>query len=75
MDPHDEINAIELQDCPLCGGPGLLEEEGGWCLYIQCLDCGCHTAELSFDTPEECPLCKQGMAVDAVVDKYGYSKL
>ena len=53
MDPHDEINAIELQDCPCCGGPGLLEEEGGWCLYIQCLDCGCHTAELSFDTPEE----------------------
>ena len=30
MDPHDEINAIELQDCPLCGGPGLLEEEGGF---------------------------------------------
>ncbi len=26
-------------------------------------------------SPEECPLCKQGMAVDAVVDKYGYSKL
>ena len=48
MDPHDEINAIELQDCPLCGGPGLLEEEGGWCLYIQCLDCGCHTAELAY---------------------------
>ena len=51
MDPHDEINQIELQDCPLCGGAGLLEEEGGWCLYVQCLDCGCHTAELSFDTP------------------------
>lgn len=50
---HDAIHEIELQDCPLCGGAGLLEEEGGWCLYIQCLDCGCHTAELSFRTPEE----------------------
>ena len=26
-------------------------------------------------SPEECPLCKQGMEVDAVVDKFGYSKL
>ena len=26
-------------------------------------------------SPDECPLCKQGMAIDAVVDKYGYSKL
>ena len=25
--------------------------------------------------PEECPLCKQGMEVDAVVDKFGYSAL
>lgn len=25
--------------------------------------------------PEECPLCKQGMEVDAVVDNFGYSKL
>ena len=25
--------------------------------------------------PQECPLCKQGLEVDAVVDKYGYSKL
>lgn len=26
-------------------------------------------------SPQECPLCKQGAEVDAVVDKYGYSKL
>lgn len=25
--------------------------------------------------PQECPLCKQGLEIDAVVDKYGYSKL
>ena len=28
MDIRDEL---ELQDCPFCGGAGLLEEEGGWC--------------------------------------------
>ncbi len=49
----DAFAELELQDCPLCGGAGLLEEEGGWCLYVQCLDCGCHTAELSFRSPEE----------------------
>ena len=28
---HVEIyEEIELEDCPYCGGAGLLEEEGGW---------------------------------------------
>ena len=44
---------LELEDCPLCHGPGVLEEESGWCVYVTCLDCGCRTAELSFSTPEE----------------------
>lgn len=26
-------------------------------------------------SPDACPICKQGLEVDAVVDKYGYSKL
>ena len=38
MHPFEEI---DLQDCPLCQGAGCLEEEGGWCVYVQCLDCGC----------------------------------
>ena len=25
---------IDLQDCPLCHGPGMIEEENGWCLYV-----------------------------------------
>ena len=37
MDIRDEL---ELQDCPFCGGPGLLEEENGWCWYVMCMDCG-----------------------------------
>ena len=50
MDPFHEI---ELFDCPQCHGPGLIQEENGWCLYVECLDCGCHTAELSFKSDEE----------------------
>ena len=50
MDLFDEI---ELFDCPQCHGPGLIQEENGWCLYVECLDCGCHTAELPFKNADE----------------------
>ena len=49
----DLFHEIELFDCPQCHGPGLIQEENGWCLYVECLDCGCHTAELSFKNDEE----------------------
>ena len=41
MNIHEEF---ELHDCPYCGGPGLLEEEHGWCWTAVCLDCGAQTA-------------------------------
>ena len=41
-----------LQDCPYCGGAGLLEEENGWCWYAMCLSCGAQTAHFAFETPE-----------------------
>ena len=47
------LKEIELQDCPLCRGTGALEEEGGWCFYVSCLDCGAHTAEIPYKTKEE----------------------
>ena len=40
---------IELQECPICGGAGLMEEENGWCFYAACLDCGAHTAEIRYE--------------------------
>ena len=36
----DIYEQIELQDCPYCGGAGLLAEEGGWSWYVMCMDCG-----------------------------------
>ena len=50
MNIHEEF---QLQDCPFCGGAGLLEEERGWCWYATCMDCGAQTAAFEFKTPEE----------------------
>ncbi len=52
MELHETLS---LQDCPYCGGAGLLEEEqgGGW--YVMCVDCGSQTAAIDFRTPEERP--------------------
>ena len=49
---HD-FDDIELFECPRCHGPGLIQEENGWCLYVECLDCGSHTAEFSYDGETE----------------------
>ena len=49
MDIRDEL---ELQDCPFCGGAALLEEEGGWCWYVMCLDCGAQTGHFEYKTPD-----------------------
>ena len=50
MDIRDEL---ELQDCPYCGGAGLLEEENGWCWYVMCMDCGAQTAPVEYKTPDD----------------------
>ena len=49
----DILKNIDLLDCPVCQGPSLLEEENGWCYYVMCLDCGCHTAEVEFSSDDE----------------------
>ena len=50
MDIHERF---VLQDCPHCGGAGLLEEENGWGFYAVCMDCGAQTAPFSYKTPAE----------------------
>ena len=50
MNIHEKLI---LQDCPYCGGAGLLEEENGWCWYVMCMDCGSQTAAFEYRTPEE----------------------
>ena len=48
-----DLKDIELQACPHCGGDGLLEDENGWCCYVTCMDCGAHTAQVDYHTPED----------------------
>lgn len=36
---------IDLQDCPRCFGPSILEEEDH-SYYVMCMDCGCQSASL-----------------------------
>ena len=45
----DPIYEIELEDRPFCGGPGVMQEENGWCVYVECPDCGAHTAYTAFE--------------------------
>ena len=50
MDIYDEI---QLQDCPCCGGAGLLEEENGWCWYVMCMECGAQTGAFEYKKEED----------------------
>ena len=43
----------DTQICPHCGGDGILEDENGWCCYVTCMDCGAHTAQVDYHTPDE----------------------
>ena len=45
MDIYQEI---DLQNCPNCGGTGILEEENGYCWYVMCMDCGAQTAPCEY---------------------------
>jgi len=42
-----------LNDCPYCGGAGLLEAENGWCWSVMCMDCGAQTAGFEFHNEEQ----------------------
>lgn len=53
MTNMDLIAEVDLLDCPVCQGPGILEEENGWCFYATCADCGCRTAEVGYTTDAE----------------------
>ncbi len=47
------IEDISLQDCPYCGGAGLLDDGSGWCWTVTCMDCGAQTGEFEFSGNED----------------------
>lgn len=46
------IEKIDLEDCPFCGGAGLLDKTCDRFWTVMCMDCGSQTAEFEFKTPE-----------------------
>ena len=47
------MEQITLEDCPVCGGPAVLTEEGGWAFEVECTDCGTHSAVSTYEKPED----------------------
>ena len=48
----DITEEIELHDCPICAGAGLIEEEDhGY--YVACLDCGSYTGTVGYKDEDE----------------------
>ena len=40
---------VEIYECPLCGGAGILEEDCGSSYYVTCLECGCHSVNIDLN--------------------------
>ena len=54
---------LELEDCPACHeGVGSIEHEGGWCVYVECLQCGAHTAHFAYHSDAERDQAEQNAA-------------
>ena len=45
---YKDIELYDLQDCPFCGGPGVMDHVGGWCVYFECVDCGARTGHMEY---------------------------
>lgn len=46
-------NIIELEDCPICRGAGVLMHEGGWNVQVECMDCSAHTVFVEYNNDTE----------------------
>ena len=53
---------IELEDCPRCRGVGILQHEGGWCTYVECLDCGAQTVYAEYRSEDDREAAEQTVA-------------
>ena len=46
-------NIIELEECPICRGAGMICHEGGWSVQVECCDCSAHTVYAEYSNEEE----------------------
>lgn len=46
----EKCQLIELEECPVCRGTGMIMHEGGWTVQVECTDCSAHTIFVEYDT-------------------------
>ena len=44
---------IELEECPICRGAGMIMHEGGWSVQVECCDCSAHTIYVEYNNDAE----------------------
>ena len=44
---------LEVHDCPVRGGAGLLAEACGSADYVMCAECGAHSVNIDFKSEDE----------------------
>ncbi len=49
----EKKDLIELEECPVCRGPGMILHEGGWNVQVECADCSAHTVFVEYSSEEE----------------------
>lgn len=49
----ENYQLIELEECPVCRGTGVITHEGGWSVQVECTDCSAHTIYVEYDTEED----------------------
>ncbi|MGM9669138.1 MAG: Lar family restriction alleviation protein [Faecousia sp.] len=47
------MDHIILEECPACRGAGIVSHEGGWCVQVECVDCGAHTVFIEYQNEDE----------------------
>ena len=66
METNDRI----LEECPICRGAGMVLHEGGWCVQVECVDCGSHTVYVEYNNDSE-----KAEAENAVVQLWNLGKV
>ncbi len=49
----EEKDAVMLEECPVCRGPGMMTHEGGWNVQVECCDCSAHTVYVEYNNEQE----------------------
>lgn len=49
----EERDLNGLEECPICRGSGVIMDEGGWNVQVECCDCSAHTVYVEYNNEQE----------------------